>query len=348
MVNKINVEAPAVVKLFGEHAVIYGKLSIAAALKIYARSSVEKIDDNKFEIELKDLNKYKEFSNEDLESIYENYIKKEDYDSFIRSQNIDSEILPYAVIAGKIRKTRNISITNIKVIIKSDIPIQKGLASSAACSTAFTVALLKYFNINLPDKEVIELAREGDKIIHRNDNAGRIDVSTSYYGGYVSYSVDTGAKKENIDNIVGLMLIDTGPKKSTAETVNHVAMLYKENKSKTEEILCEIEKCSRDGLSSLKENNLIKLGELMYKNHELLANLGVSSEGLENAVHIVKRNNGFGAKLSGGGGGGLAIALLNNRASDKLINDLKSYNYSISTADISLDGAKMFINTNPN
>jgi mevalonate kinase len=344
LISKINVEAPAVVKFFGEHAVVYGKLSIAASLKIYARSTIEKTDSNKFEIELKDLNKFKEFSDEDLELIYDNYIKKDSYDSFIKSQNIEREILPYAVIAGKIRKTRNISITNTKVIIKSDIPIQRGLASSAACSTAFTVALLKYFNINLPDKEVIELAREGDKIIHKSDGAGKIDVSTSYYGGYVSYSADTGAKKENINNTISLMLIDTGPKKSTAETVGHVAELYKENRDKIEKILCEIEKCSKEGLSSLKENNQIKLGELMYKNQELLASLGVSSEGLENAVDIVKKNNGLGAKLSGGGGGGLAIALIdNNKNNNKLVNELKKYNYSIINTDISLYGAKTLI-----
>ena len=342
MKQSITVKAPAVIKLFGEHAVVYGKLSVAVALALYAETTIKEIEKDKFEIELKDLNKRVEFTNNELEAIYDSYTKKESYDSFIKNQKVEKEILPYAVIAGKIRKLRNISLLNTKVIIKSDIPIQKGLASSAACSTSFTIALLKYFNINIADNEAIELAREGDKVIHKSDGAGRIDISTSYYGGYVSYSTENGVKKEDINNAINLLLIDTGPKKSTAEMVGHVAELYKNNKEYIEGVFNEIEKCAKDGLKFLKEGNQAEVGRLLSKNHEYLSELGVSSDNLNKTVEIVRKSNGLGAKLSGGGGGGLAIALVNGNE-NTIINNLKQEGFNVFKAPVSIDGAKTLI-----
>jgi len=342
MKQSITVKAPAVIKLFGEHAVVYGKLSVAVALALYAETTIKETEKDKFEIELKDLNKRVEFTNNELEAIYDSYTKKESYDSFIKNQKVEKEILPYAVIAGKIRKLRNISLVNTKVIIKSDIPIQKGLASSAACSTSFTIALLKYFNINITDNEAIELAREGDKVIHKSDGAGRIDISTSYYGGYVSYSTENGVKKEDINNAINLLLIDTGPKKSTAEMVGHVAELYKNNKEYIEGVFNEIEKCAKDGLKFLKEGNQAEVGRLLSKNHEYLSELGVSNDNLNKTVEIVKKSNGLGAKLSGGGGGGLAIALVNGNE-NIIINNLKQEGFNVFKAPVSIDGAKTLI-----
>jgi len=52
-----------------------------------------------------------------------------------------------------------------------------------------------------------------------------------------------------------------------------------------------------------------EFGELMYRNHELLKKLSVSSEGLDKAVEKARTYGMLGAKLSGGGGGGIAIIL---------------------------------------
>ena len=52
-------------------------------------------------------------------------------------------------------------------------------------------------------------------------------------------------------------------------------------------------------------------GALMLRNHELLAQLGVSTPGLDRAVELLSGLPGVhGAKLTGAGGGGAMIALV--------------------------------------
>lgn len=138
--------APGVIKLFGEHAVVYGKLSIAAAIGVYAKCKAERIEINNenkelFRIELKDLNKSISISNEDIDKVYNDYLNRKSIDEFVDSQGIDHEILPYIIIAGKIRKARNLSLSNTEVVITSDIPMTRGLASILPAPSLLCITL---------------------------------------------------------------------------------------------------------------------------------------------------------------------------------------------------------------
>jgi mevalonate kinase len=53
-----------------------------------------------------------------------------------------------------------------------------------------------------------------------------------------------------------------------------------------------------------------ELGGLMTQNHELLVQLGVSTTRLDQAVHSALERGALGAKLTGAGGGGCALALV--------------------------------------
>ena len=118
-----------------------------------------------------------------------------------------------------------------------------------------------------------------------------------------------------------------------------------ERKTYVESILNKINECSIKGLDALYKNNLKTVGLLMYENHELLKLLGVSSEKLDKVVELSKKNNVHGAKLSGGGGGGIAVALLdkyNKAFEDELMHE----GFICIKADISEEGAKDNINNN--
>jgi len=325
--------APGVIKLLGEHAVVYGKLSLASAISIYANAKAEK-KKGEFAIELKDFSKSYELSEDELKRIYEKYEKKKSFEEFVANE--DAMLLPYATIASILAKKQ--SLEGIEISISSEIPVQKGYASSAACSTAFALALASAIGIEISDNEIVELARNGDKVIHKNEGAGRIDVNASYYGGIVSYSSKEGAKREEINASLNLFVVDTGPKKSTAETVGHVAKLYKERREETNAILNEIDAIARQGIALLKANRLKEFGELMYRNHELLKRLGVSSEGLDKAVEKAKAYGMLGAKLSGGGGGGIAIVLADEGKEG--LDFFKEMGFEVRKVSIDYNGAK--------
>ncbi len=338
MENVAIARAPGVVKLFGEHAVVYGKLAVAMAVGLYSTATVSNAGGGGLEIELADLDRSSEnggirnmlyrcescapqqkgmaasFSKDSLESLWNSYSTAKSIDEFVHdSQDIDQDILPYAVIAARLATEHGLALTGMRVRIRSEIPFQKGLASSAACSAAFTVAILKAAGLRLPDNEIIDVAREGERIVHKNKNAGAIDTSTAYFGGVVSYSAAGGAHhEEGITPRFSMLLVDTGPKRSTAEMVGSVRSFCESNAEEGAKILDRIEKCSIGGLRALRRNDVVQLGVLMYENHELLKKLHVSSRRLDTAVRVARENGASGAKLSGGGGGGIMIVMCRN------------------------------------
>ncbi|MEM3781495.1 MAG: mevalonate kinase [Candidatus Micrarchaeaceae archaeon] len=297
------VRAPGVIKLLGEHAVVYGKLSLAMAIDMYATARAE--DEDSFSIWLADFGKSKKFKIDELNGLYKAFMSRKSIEEYVSANAAYSDFLPFATLLAS--ANAEFGITPKKITLSSEVPIKKGFASSAALSTALSLALINGTSNN--DTEAIELARVGEIVMHRSEGAGRIDVNTSYLGGFVTYSQKDGAKKLDASADFSLIAIDTGPKKSTAETVGHVASLMVQNKRETEHIMEEIEACTNAGLEALKKGDIKALGSEMFKDHELLRKLGVSSPGLDKAVELARKAGSLGAKLSGGGGGGIAIAL---------------------------------------
>ncbi len=333
--------APGVVKLFGEHAVVYGKLSVAAAISLYSTVTVSERRGTDLRIALSDFSDFSvSLDKRRLGLLYTRYKNKKSLNDYASlNSDIDTKVLPFATIAARLTNEFGANILGREARITSEIPNQSGGASSAACSTAFTVAMLKSAGLELDDPTIIDVARDGERIAHLSEGAGRIDVTTSYLGGYVSTAKE--GRREAIKTKINFVLIDTGPKKSTAETVGGVRKLYETDRENTERILGEIEECSVEGLKALSEGDLKSVGSWMYKDQELLRSLGVSSEGLDRAVELSRENGAYGAKLSGGGGGGLAIAL--SKTPKSLIRAMEEQGFKAYSAEVAFDGAKSYL-----
>ena len=341
MGSSMIVKAPGVVKLFGEHAIVYGKLSVAAAISIYAKTEIAETESKTLKILILPDNITAEVDGAYLEKLY-SLRKSVPLDQYIQEKAIHKYALPWATIAARLLVEKKANVLGKSTIISSEIPSGSGLASSAAVAASFAVALAKSSGVKISDAELIDIAREGDRIIHKNEGAGAIDASTSYYGGYVSFNKERGAIKEQIETDLNLLIVDTGPKKSTAETVGHVAAQYKEDKARIDGIMAQIERCSTDGLAALKRKDLKQVGKLMYEDQDLLASLGVSSAGLDRMVEISRKNMLLGAKLSGGGGGGVAIAAVEKK-DPKIAKLFEAAGFKASLSEISMKGAKDYL-----
>ncbi len=335
-----SVDAPGVIKGFGEHAVVYGRTAIAVAIDIYATASVSAESGETMELRLLDFEESARFSLSELRHIYEEYRSRTSIEEYIKnSSRIDAHALPYAVVAARLVNETGMERLPSVVEIHSEIPMQSGCASSAACSTAFAVALARFSGVRPEDHKMVDIAREGERIVHRSEGAGKVDVIASYYGGYVSTA--DGGKRVPIEVRLNMVLVDTGPKKSTAETVGNVRRLYQQDREATEKRLEEIERCAVEGLKALASGDLVKGGEYMYRDHEILRELGVSSEGLDKAVGIAKKNGAYGAKLSGGGGGGIAVVLC--RETGGMVKAMEEAGFKAYVAEVSLSGARDFL-----
>lgn len=344
----VEVYAPGVVKLLGEHAVVYGKKGVAVALNMRARATVESSESSQLEIRLPDLEIVAAVGMHGLKSLYEargsgslnptDFLKNNP-----RLSKKELAAYAYYMIAARLANEFGIDVAK-NVEITSTIPVGLGYASSAACCTAFTVALVRASGVALSDEQIIDIARDGERFIHGNPNAGSIDVSTSYLGGIVSWSKKTGPIRENIDENLELVLIDTGPKKSTLETVAIVSdFVNRKNPERGAEILDDIDKLSNNGVFCLKLGDFRSLGALMFKDQELLAELGVSSPEIDRAVEVGKRSGALGVKLSGGGGGGLVVAIAEPPSS--LIDAMETNGFPSRIAKVSFAGARDYLRT---
>lgn len=355
--GSVKVKAPSNIKISGEHSVVYNGPCLSAAIPIYATASVSDTLTDRLEIVLKDLDISTSFDEGAMRSLYKEYktrnIAPKDVDDktptdlvkYINGHTwIRKEVLPFATIAARLLVEQGIGVLGRKVIIHSEVPIGKGYASSAVCSTSFTMGLLKSFGRELDDQTAIDISRDGERIVHGIETGGRLDVGPVYFGGYVTYSKDDGIQRQDIDTQLNMVVIDTGPKPPTAQMVQKVRNLRASDQAGTDKILREMDSCVLQGIVALKRGDIEGLGTQINRNHELLRRLGVSSMGLDKATSIANEAGAYGAKLCGGGGGGMGMALVKDgSAAEKVISALKENGFESFNISVTPKGAKSYL-----
>ena len=149
---KISYSAPGKVILSGEHVVVYGKPALVSAINLRLKFIV--------------TNLVRSSKND-----------KDDKEIFF----INKEIKNY-LINQKI----NFTDRPFNYKIESEIPIGRGLGSSAALSAAAVAAFLEFYSGREFNKEVINsLAFKIEKHFHQNPSG--VDNSASCFGGLILY-----------------------------------------------------------------------------------------------------------------------------------------------------------------
>lgn len=259
---KISYSAPAKVILSGEHAVVYGKPALVSAINlrlVFTISSRSYQDGN--------LNK-------------EILIISQKVKDYLKNQKIDFKDYPF----------------NYK--IDTEIPVGRGLGSSAALSVAAAASFLEFYVGRKFDKEIINgLAFEIEKHFHQNPSG--VDNSAVCFGGLILYQ-----KKIQLTNLnykipesfeEKLLLIDSGqPKETTAEMVNFV------KKTINKKVLIDAEKIVSKLILSIKKEDERLFEKCLNDNEKLLEEIGVVSE---KTKKLLEDFNKFGSgKVTGAGG----------------------------------------------
>ncbi len=267
---KISYSAPAKVILSGEHAVVFSKPAIISAI--------------------------------DLRLVFNLWEEKK----VIKSPTIHF----IADATKKYLNTKKILFkeTNFGYSIDSQIPIGRGLGSSAALSVAAGAAFLKFYTGKQFDKDTINnLAYKIEKRFHANTSG--VDPSTVCFGGLIYYRKEFEFLK-TISSLTfkipkkieeNLYLIDTGkPKETTGEMVKMVGKNYNNKPQFIEEILNDIEKTTKRMVISLIKEDIDFFLKSLIDNQILLDMLGVVSQ---SAKKILKQLEPYGiGKITGAGG----------------------------------------------
>ncbi len=195
---------------------------------------------------------------------------------------------------------------NFSMSFQSNIPMERGLGSSAAISVSTTKALASFWKIDLGKEKLIQIANAAETINH--GSASGLDVATVLSDSTLAFTKAEGPSY--IANDLGAYLIigDTGIKGNTREAVTLVRDETNSD-AKAVEAIEDLGSIAQRGIAAWQGKDVETFGALMDQAQGDLSYLKVSSPELDALVKAAKANGALGAKLSGGGLGGVMIAL---------------------------------------
>lgn len=277
----ICVSAPGKIHLAGEHAVVYGKPDLSVAIDRRLQVAINNIKKKSIKIEADD----------------KGFIKK----ALNRLVDLENKTL------GKKRQND----LNWQIKIVSQIPINRGCASSAALASALSAAFLLIRGIikkiGEEEKQIInEFAYEVEKLAHGTPSG--VDNTCSVYGGFCWYRKEAEFLKTfktldlSIPKTFGAcLIIDSGvANQSTREMVAYVRKVHNKRPKWTEKIFNNIEHLTKEILIAIKQENQDNFFNRVRLVQKQLERLGVVCDYAKSLVREVEKKGGV-AKISGGG-----------------------------------------------
>ncbi|WP_162150587.1 mevalonate kinase [Acholeplasma equifetale] len=289
--------------LMGEHSVVYGKPAIALPF-------------NQVQISVKI---YKTDRPITISSYYHNGLLDEAPKELFGIKQLIQIVMVYL----------KQPFFGIHVDIESNVPVQRGLGSSAAVSIAVVRSLFDAFDVELTQEKLNYFVDIAEQIHHENPSG--LDAMTITSGKALFFQKDLGQSVISLKMDAVLVVADTGKKGLTKEAVSEVRKLWQDNPTVVNPILDRLEELTKNVKNFLENNEVIRLGLAMTEAHQLLKLMNVSDEKLEKFVDLSLKNGALGAKLTGGGRGGCMIALVKNIDDAIKLSDLLRNNGAVST-----------------
>jgi mevalonate kinase len=276
--------APGKIILLGEHAVVYGQPALAVpVMQVRAEAHVRRAPRGAgCTIQATDMGR-----------------------TFRLAQAAGDEPLA-AAVRGTLAHVQAAE-PDVTITIHSTIPIAGGLGSGAAVSAALVRALATHLGHALDDEVVSRLVFEVEKLHHGTPSG--IDNSVVVYARPVYFVKSQPIETFQIGRPFSVAIGDTGIPGPTRLAVGEVRAAWQADPERYEHMFQHIGSIVRMGRSAIERGDLHALGALMDSDHALLQELGVSCAALDSLVAAARRAGALGAKLSGGGRGGNAIAL---------------------------------------
>jgi mevalonate kinase len=214
---------------------------------------------------------------------------------------------PFQFVLTVLKKYQKKLKQGFTLTIESEFSHQVGLGSSAAVTVATLAVLTAWLSIPL---NPLQLIREARAVIQAVQGRGSgADVAASVLGGIVSYQMQP-LMAEKQENYFPLTVIYSGYKTPTAEAIQQVKQVFTNYPSIFKQLMQSIDACALQGVQAIRDQDWQMFGNIMNIQQGLMESLGVSTPLLSGIVNVLrKKNNIFGAKISGSGLGDCIIGL---------------------------------------
>lgn len=276
-------EAHGKLILVGEHVVVYGKPAIAIPIPLRIKAFVT---ERPGEISM-------------ASSLYTGKL-----------DDMPKKMLGLAKCINEALETCDQPKEGIHIEVVSEIPMGRGIGSSAAAATAIVRGVFKYFHKPLSEEILYRLVETAENYAHGKPSG--IDMRAVANEEPIFYQKSQGASFLVSPKPFCLVVADTGLIGDTKVAVEHVKKLRQQRPDAIDLMIDEIEDIVWKARKAILTGDSILLGSLLLQNHEKLKKLEVSNYLLDHFVDTAMRLGALGAKLTGGGMGGCMIALTLN------------------------------------
>ncbi len=196
---------------------------------------------------------------------------------------------------------------DLRLTLRSEIPIAGGLGSGAAVSAALVRVIFRWSGRPAEPEVVSALVYEVEKRHHGTPSG--IDNTVIAYERPIRFVRGQPPVWLSIARPIPLVIADSGVPSLTRETVAAVRAGWERDPARYERLFDAIAELVEEAERCLASGQVDRLGPLLDANHRLLGELGVSSPLLDRLAQVAREAGALGAKLTGGGRGGHLIAL---------------------------------------
>lgn len=243
----------------------------------------------------------------------------------------------YAYVYGStLYMMRNYKVGGINIkITNMDLPLKKGLSSSAAICLTVVCAFNEIYRLKMDNEQIKEAAYQGEHLANskcgRLDQAAIINEGLSLINFYHNYTVSTVIHSSSS---VYALVVDLNSKKNTKLIMDSFIKAFT-NYSKEDQVLLNIigknnEVLINQAIKAFENGDVKKIGECLNKAQENLDNASiVCSEFIAPVAHTVfndkyVKENSYGMKSIGSGGDGSILIICKD-----IICQNNLYNYII-------------------
>lgn len=277
--------AHAKVILFGEHAVVHGQPAIAFPMKQVSLNATATRVDGPLSL---------------TADIFDGPLTK-----------APAKLAPLVTTIEATLDLLQLRLEGVHVAVSGDIPLERGLGSSAAGAAAIVSALADLSGQPLDDHSRYELVQAGERVAHGSPSG--LDAYTVVGAKPIWFQA---GRIQPITVRLGapLVVADSGCPGDTRSAVAAVGDLRRANPALAAEHFERIRRHTVAARENLARDERVELGRRMTAVHDTLRSLSVSSPELDHLVEAALRADALGAKLTGGGRGGCIVALARDEA----------------------------------
>ncbi len=216
---------------------------------------------------------------------------------------------------------------NFTLKIKSDIPQNCGLGSSASVAASVISALSQFLSRPLTRRQLNHLVFTSEHFSHHSPSGA--DNSAVVYGGLLGFQPHHPLRRlPPLTAKLPLLLINSGiSSESTASMVDFVADRLRRYPLKTKQLLHSLGNLTSKFTTSFQYTDFSLLPQMIHQNHLLLTKLGIVSPSTQKLIKQINSLGGV-AKVCGAGGRttGSGILLCYHPNIDALITFAKKHN----------------------